>query len=186
MRTERGVAASAARTRAARYAAAMTTASAVQTAAERRAAEAATKALIGKLAPDHARLVSGLRKAVRSLLPSAHELVYEYRSWFVLSFSPTTRGHEGVLAIRGEASGVKLYLNRGKELRDPERLLKGSGSLVRFIEVASAAALRRPAVKALIDEALDRNPLPFEANGAGSIVLRLDTPKKAKQRRKKA
>jgi hypothetical protein len=47
--------------------------------------------------------------------------VYEYRDWFVISYSPNERGYEGVLVIRASANGVGLYFNRGKELPDPVR-----------------------------------------------------------------
>ena len=65
--------------------------------------------------------------ALRKRLPTAHEVVYEYRDCFVISYSPNERGYEGVLAIRASADGVKLYFNRGKGLPDPEKLLQGSG-----------------------------------------------------------
>ncbi len=80
-----------------------------QSAAERRAAEAQTRTLIARFAPRQARRVAALRRRLHSPLPTAHELVYEYRSWFVISYSPSERGYEGVLAIRGDAEGVKLY-----------------------------------------------------------------------------
>jgi hypothetical protein len=52
-------------------------------------------------------------------MPTAHELLYEYRDFFVISYSPNERGYEWVLAIRASADGVRLYFNRGKELPDP-------------------------------------------------------------------
>ena len=97
-----------------------------QSAAERRSAETQVRAGIAKFAPEHLRLVVAMRRSLRKRLPTAHEVVYEYRDCFVISYSPSERGYEGVLAIRGSADGVKLYFNRGKELPDPEKLLKGS------------------------------------------------------------
>src|SRR6516162_5198715 len=97
-----------------------------QSAAERRSAEAQVRTLIDTFAPAHLRLIGTMRRSLRKRLPTAHELVYEYRDWFVISYSPNERGYEGVLAIRGSADGVKLYFNRGKELPDPEELLQGS------------------------------------------------------------
>src|SRR6202163_1710757 len=56
-----------------------------QSAAERRSAEAQVRAGIAKFAPAHLRLVSAMRRSLRKRLPTAHEVVYEYRHCFVLS-----------------------------------------------------------------------------------------------------
>jgi len=149
-----------------------------QTAAERRSAEAQVRTLIARFAPDRLRLVAALRRSLRKRLPTAHEVVYEYRAWFVISYSPSGHGYEGVLAIRGDADGVKLYFNRGKELPDPEKLLHGSGQ-ARSIEVQGASTLARPAISRLIDEAIARNRVPFATAGRGPVVIR---PASAKQR----
>jgi hypothetical protein len=148
-----------------------------QSPAERRAAEAALRALVARFAPAHERLVGATRKWLLELLPTACEIVYEYRSWIVLSYSPSERGYEGVLAIRADADGVKLYLNQGKGLPDPEKLLKGSAQ-ARWIAVESADTLARPAVAALAREALARNTVPFATAGRGPIVLRPATARK--------
>lgn len=142
-----------------------------QSAAERRSAEAQLRTVIDKFAPAQLRLVGALRRWLRKRLPAAHEVVYEYRSWFVISYSPSESGYEGVLAIRGDADGVKLYFNQGKGLPDPEKLLRGSAQ-ARWIAVESASALARPAVGSLADEAIARNRVPFAATGRGPIVIR--------------
>src|SRR6187402_2966883 len=94
-----------------------------QSAAERRTAEAELRRLITRFAPDHARLTAATRRWLRKRLPTAHEVIYEYRDCFVISFSPSERGYEGVFAVRGSADEVKLYFTRGKGLPDPEKLL---------------------------------------------------------------
>lgn len=131
-----------------------------QAVAARRSAEAQLRTLIAKFAPAHLRLIGAMRRWLRKRLPTAHEVVYEYRDWFVISYSPSERGYEGVLVIRASADAVKLYFNRGKELSDPSKLLKGSGKQTRSIDVESASTLARPAVACLIDEAIARNHVP--------------------------
>lgn len=155
---------------------------AAQSAPQRRAAEAEVRGLVAKFAPKQARLVAAMRKSLRKRLPAAHELAYEYRTWFVISFSPSERGYEGVLAIRGDAKGVKLYFNQGKTLPDPEKLLQGSAQ-VRFIDVEAASTLARPPVAALIEEAIARNRVPFASTGSGSVVIRSASAKKRPARR---
>jgi len=143
-----------------------------QSAATRRTAEPGLRKLIITFAPAHQRLVGAMRRWLRQRLPTAHELVYEYRDCFVLSFSPNEHGYEGVLALRGDAKGVRLYLNRGKGLPDPEKLLRGSGTQARWILLEDAATVARPAVARLIDEALARNRVPFARTGRGPVVMR--------------
>jgi hypothetical protein len=148
-----------------------------QSAAARRAAEAEVRTLIAEFSPAHGRLVAAMRRSLRKRLPTAHEVVYEYRDCFVISLSPDDRGYEGALAIRASADGVRLYFNRGKDLPDPEKLLQGF-SQTRWIPVAAASTLTRPEVVRLIDEAVTTNRVPFAKAGHGSIVIRSTSAKR--------
>jgi hypothetical protein len=144
-------------------------------------AQAELRSLIARFAPAQERLVAAMRRSLRKRLPTAHEIVYEYRDCFVISYSPSDHGYEGVLAIRGSAKGVSLYFNRGKELPDPLKLLKGSGSMVRAIDVEGASTLARPEVARLMDEAIARNPVPFARTGRVPVVVRSTAAKKRRR-----
>ena len=146
-------------------------------AAARRAAEAQVKAIVAKFAPEQLRLVASARKALRKRLPTAIEVVYEYLDCCVISYSPSERGYEGVLGIRASADGVKLFFNRGNELPDPSKLLRGSGKQTRAIELEKAATLSLPEVVRLIDEAIARNPAPFASAGRGAVIFRSKSAK---------
>src|SRR4029453_6267108 len=113
-----------------------------QSAVARRSAEAELRMLIAKFATAHQRLVGAMRRWLRKRLPTAHEVAYEYHNLgaVVISFSPNERGYEGVLSIRADANGVKLYFNSGKGLPDPEKLLRGSAN-ARWIDVEGASTL---------------------------------------------
>ncbi len=50
--------------------------------------------------------------------------------------------------------GVKLGLNRGSELPDPQKLLTGKGKVHRYIDIKNEDSIKDPAVKKLINEAL--------------------------------
>jgi len=152
-------------------------------AAARRAAEAELRGLVVKFTPTQQPLIAATRRSLRKLLPTAHEVVYEYRDCFVISFSPTGHGYEGVLALRGGTNGVRLYFNSSKGLPDPEKLLQGSGNQARWIPLEDASSLRRPAVAALIAAALARNRVPFASAGRGSVVVRATTAGKARGKR---
>jgi hypothetical protein len=154
-----------------------------QSAVARRSAEAQLRRLIVKFAPAHQRLIGAMRRSLRRRLPTAHELVYEYRGFFVISYSPNEHGYEGVLAIRASANGVGLWFNRGKELPDPEELLRGSGKQTRSIDVEGTSTLARPAVARLIEEAIARNHVPFARTGRGPVVIRSTAAKQRRRRR---
>jgi len=143
-----------------------------QSAAARRSAEAQLRILISEFAPAHQRLIVAARRWLQKRLPTAHEIVYEYRDCFVISYSPDDRGYEGVLGIRASEDGVMLYFNRGKELPDPAKLLQGSGKQTRMINLEGASTLARPDVASLIDEAVARNRVPFADAGRGPVVIR--------------
>jgi len=57
---------------------------------------------------------------------------------------------------------ARLVLN---VLRDPKKLLLGSGKQTRFIRLDSADVLARPEVAALMNAAIDRSRTPFRATG---------------------
>lgn len=150
-----------------------------QAPAERRAAEGALRELVAKFAPDE-RLLAATRRVLRKRLPTAHEVIYEYADALVISVSPNDHGYLGVFAIRANADEVKLYLNQGKGLPDPEKRLKGTAQ-ARWILLEGAATLAEPAVAALITEAIARNRVPFAKTGRGAVVL---SPRAVKSRRR--
>src|SRR5436190_2916341 len=154
-----------------------------QSAVARRSAEAQLRTLIAKFAPAHQRLIGAIQRWLRKRLPTAHEVVYEYRDWFVISYSPNERGYEGVCSIRASANGVRLYFNRGKELPDPEKLLRGSGKQTRWIDLEGASTLARPTVAGLIDEAIALNRVPFARTGRGPVVIHSVSAKQSRRRR---
>lgn len=154
-----------------------------QTAVARRLAEATLSGLVAKVAPGHRRLIGTMRRWLRKRLPSAHELVYEYRDFLVISYSPNEHGYEGVLALRAAASGVSLWFHHGDELPDPERLLLGSGKQTRSIHLESASTVARPAVARLVDVAIARNRVPFTVTGRGPVVIRSASASKRRSRR---
>ena len=155
----------------------------IQSLAARRSAEAELRGLVAKFAPAHQRPIGAMRRSLQKRLPTACEVVYEYRDCFVISYSPSDRGYEGVLALRASADGVRLYFNRGKGLPDPENLLRGSGNQTRWIPLEGASTLTRPAVGSLIDEAIARNRVPFARAGRGAVVMRTGSAKQRRPRR---
>jgi hypothetical protein len=152
-----------------------------QSAAERRAAEAELQALVARFAGDLAPLAATVRRALRKRLPTATEIVYEYADCAVISFSPNHNGYDGVASVRASARGIDLYLTWGKGLPDPEKLLRGSATQVRFVPIEGAATLRRAAVVRLLEDGIARGRIPFPKTGRGPIIVRSTAAKKRRR-----
>ena len=135
---------------------------------------------IAKFEPRHQALIRALRKAMRARMPGAYELVYDNYNFFVIGYSPTERPSDAIFSIAAGAGGVNLFFLDGARLADPKKILLGAGKQVRFIRVASADALDKPPIRALISAAIARGK-PLE--GGGRLVIR-SVSKNQRPRRK--
>lgn len=149
-----------------------------QSPGERRAAEAHIRSLAEIYAPSQQGEIASIRRRLRKRIPAAHEIVYEYRGFFVISFSPSVHGYEGILALHAGAEGLRLYFNHGKELPDPEGLLQGAGKQARWLLLEKPSTLSRKAVASLIDEAITSRRVAFEREGRGMVVVQSTTAQK--------
>jgi hypothetical protein len=110
---------------------------------------------------------------LRRQVPGAVELVYDNYQWLVVGFGPSERASEAVLSLVFAPRWLFIcFLQDGGLLPDPERLLRGSGKQVRNVRLESARDLERPAVKALIKEALVRARVPIAPAGRGRLVIK--------------
>ena len=149
--------------------------------------EAELQSYIQRLDPKNQKLMRSVRTAVRKRFPTANELAYDYGSHVVISYSPTDRAIDAIVAIDGRADGVRLYLTHGPHLPDPKGLLQGSGSQVRFVQVEAASRLAHPDLKALIAAAVDQSTVPLPSKGPskgkGKLIIKLTAAKKRSQRK---
>jgi Domain of unknown function (DU1801) len=145
--------------------------------------EAQLRAHIEKFDPKHQRLIHAVRSAVRKRLPAANEFVYDYNTFFVITYSPTDRPTDGVASIAARADGVQLYFMQGPQLPDPKKLLMGSGKQTRFIRVEAASQLAHPDVEALIAATLGLAKVPLPSKGRGKLVIRTDATTKRPRRK---
>ena len=134
--------------------------------------EAQLRSLIERFDPKDQKLIRAVRSAMRKRLPTANELLYDYKSHIVIGYSPTKRGAEGVASIAARVDGVRLYLMHGPQLPDPKKLLMGSGKQARFIRVEAASRLADPDVEALIAAAIDLAEVPLATEGRGRLIVR--------------
>ena len=144
--------------------------------------ETQLKGFIGKFAPANQALIRSIRRAMRSRLPTATEMVYDNYNFFVIGYSPTDRPSDAVFSIVAAAKGVSVCFIRGAKLADPQKLLRGSGNQTRFLRLASAADLDNGDVERLMTAALAQAK-PMPKTGRGKLVIKSVS---AKQRPRKA
>jgi hypothetical protein len=138
---------------------------------------------IAKFEPRHQTLIRKVRKVLRGLLPTAHELVYDNYNFFVIGYSSTERPSDSILSIAAGASGVGLCFIRGATLPDPEHVLLGSGNQTRFIRLESPEVLARPEVKALVRAAVSNAKVPLATTGRSKLIIRSVAAKQRPRRK---
>ena len=127
---------------------------------------------LAKFPPQTARLARAVIQKMRARLPGAVELVYDKANSLVVGFCPNERASDVINSIAVYTNWVNLYFFEGDALPDSEGLLQGSGTMVRFIRLTAASDLDRPAVKALIAEALALADPPLNPKAKRRIVIR--------------
>jgi len=113
---------------------------------------------IEQLLAAHAPAVQGMAEALRRQIlataPAARERVY--RGWHAIGYTDPVCGY--FCAIFPRTTGVRLGFEFGALLDDPDGLLSGDGSQVRYVELAPGAPIPYTAIDALIRAALDLPP----------------------------
>src|SRR5262245_19500615 len=110
---------------------------------------------LAKFTPEIARLARAVRAKLRARLPGAVELVYDNYNALVIGFGATERPSEATFSIALFPRKVAVCFIQGARLRDPRKILRGSGNQVRNILVADAAELDRPEVRDLMARAIE-------------------------------
>jgi hypothetical protein len=76
-----------------------------------------------------------LREFIWKKYPDCNELIYDSYNAVAVGFSPTDKMGDIFVSFAVYGAGVNLGFNRGSEIQDPRKLLKGSGSLYRHLRV---------------------------------------------------
>jgi len=137
---------------------------------------------IAKFDPAMAKVIRECRGAMRKRFPTASELVYDNYNFFVIGYGATERPSDCVVSLSANAKGVNLNFLNGSKLPDPRKILRGSGSLNRFVRLDGAATLRDPQVRELLAAAEAHADPPFPKSGKGKLIIR-STSEKQRPRR---
>lgn len=146
-----------------------------------RSAEEQLTAFIAEYSPEVQTRARAALKKMRAVMRGAVELVYDNYNALAVAFSPTDRRADVVFSITLYPRWVSLFFARGAGLKDPSKLLKGSGSTVRHIVLEDVAILDDPRVRALMKQALAAAPQP-EERAKRRVVIKLIARKRRPRR----
>jgi hypothetical protein len=127
-------------------------------------------------------LANAALKKMRKRLPGAIQLVYDNYNALAIAFGPSERASEAIFSIALYPRWVSLFFLKGAGLPDPQKLLKGSGNVVRYIVLANATSLDNPAVHALMKAALERAPKPIDSKTRGKLIIKAISAKRRPRR----
>ena len=145
--------------------------------------EAQLKSFIDKFDPQNQTLIRSVRAALRKRLPGAHELVYDNYNFFVIAYCPTEKTGDSYFSIGADKNGANLFFGyTGTKVDDPAKLLQGTGTSNRFVRLASARDLERPAVRALIAQSIAISKPMGDA--PGRLVIRAISAKQRPRRQR--
>ena len=120
---------------------------------------------------------------MQRLVPGAVRLVYDNYNFLVVGYGPSERASEAVLSLAFAPRWISLcFLQHGTKLPDPHKLLRGSGTRVRNVRLASSTDLSTPDVRALIDESLRRASVPIDPRGRGRLIIKSISAKQRPRR----
>jgi hypothetical protein len=129
---------------------------------------------IARYTPAVAKLARGVLVRMRKCLPTAHQLVYDNYNACAIGFSPTERASDAIFSIALYPQRVSLFFLQAmtSNLHDPEKLLQGSGTLVRFIPLDSPAQIESAAVQSLMRQALLAAKVPLSGTDKGKLIIK--------------
>ena len=119
-------------------------------------AEKQLAGFMGRYTPEIRAVANAALMKMRERLPGAVELVYDNYNALVIAFGTTDRASDALFSIALYPRWVTLFFLDGARLRDPKKILEGSGKIVRHIVLKSADDLDKPEVRELMKQALGK------------------------------
>ena len=137
---------------------------------------------LAKYTPEIAARAEAVLARMRARLPGAVGLVYDNYNALVIGFCPTARPSSVLFSIVLYPRYVSLCFFAGDALSDPEKLLQGGGKIARHIRLEGPETLDRPAVQALMTQALELAPTPLDPAQPCRLVIQSISAKQRPRR----
>jgi hypothetical protein len=145
-------------------------------------AEKQLASFLAKFDAEIAELAEEILGEMRKLYPTALELVYDNYNALAIGFCPTERASEAIFSIALFPRWVSLFFLQAKGLPDPDKMLRGNGTVARHIVLPSAAMLYMPPARALMKEATERAKVPFDPKGKHRLIIKSISAKQKPRR----
>jgi hypothetical protein len=123
-------------------------------------------------------LALGLRARVLTVMPNAHEFVWDATNAVSLAYTPTTRWQDSVVHITSYAKWVNLGFNEGASLDDPLGILVGTGAHIRHVRFGAIGDLEAAWLDDYLCAALDNAGCRAEVGDGGTTVRVSAGPKR--------
>jgi len=149
-------------------------------------AEHQLNGFLAKFTPEIEKQARACLKKMRARLPGAFELVYDNYNALAIGFSPSEKPLEGIFSIVLYPRWVSLFFLQGAKLADPQKILKGNGSVVRHIVLTAATDLDRPEIRDLMDRARMDAKKDINPKGGGRLIVKSVAAKQRPRRPLKA
>jgi hypothetical protein len=109
---------------------------------------------LAKYAPATAAAARKARAAMRKRVPGGVEFVYDNYNALVFGYGPTDRPSDAVLSLAIMPRWVTLCFLKGAKLPDPHKLLRGSGTTVRNVQLVPPKRLGDREIQRFIELAI--------------------------------
>ena len=139
---------------------------------------------IAKFEPSIAAETKKALATMRKRLPGALELVYDNYNALAVGFAPTERASDVIFSIAVYPRWISLFLFGGQRLKDPTKLLKGTGNTARHIVLKSAQSLDDPDVRTLMDQCLKLADPPLDPKQKYRLIIKSISAKQRPRRAK--
>jgi len=103
-----------------------------------------------------------LRTTVLAELAPCHENIYDAYNAVAIGYGPTDRLKDGICHIAVYAKHVNLGFNRGAQLSDPQRILKGTGKNIRHVTIKTPDDLANPQIREYLRRAREHSASNIE------------------------
>lgn len=127
---------------------------------------------LAKYTPEIARFARAILKKMRTRLPGALELVYDNYNALAIGFSPTESSSDTIFSIAVYPRWVTLFFMRGAGLPDPDKILKGSGKVVRHVVIKDLEMLDSQPIEKLVRTALEAAPLTIDSSQKNRLIIK--------------
>jgi len=129
-------------------------------------------------------LARKLRRRMKRRLPGMLEMVYDNYNFLVIGYGPTERPSEAIFSLVMAPRWVTLCFLEGALLKDPHKLLQGSGNQVRNVRLPSEADFDNPHLQALMDQAIGLSEVPLNPKQKSRLIIKSVSTKQRPRRPK--